>query len=116
MGEGETEDYLLAVTSRPTDAAPQAMDALQLRVSPNPFNPRTQIAFELPRASRTQITVHDIAGRLVTMLLNEQRDAGHHVLPWNGQGAHGAQLSSGIYVVRILTDDAIRSTKVVLAK
>jgi len=116
MGDGETEDYLFAVRGRPTDTAPQAMDPLQLRVNPNPFNPNTRISFELPQTARTHVTIHDIAGRLVNTLLDEQRDAGHHVLPWNGNDAHGMRLGSGIYVVRIVAGDEVRTAKVVMTK
>jgi hypothetical protein len=45
---------------------------------PNPFNPSTTIKFELPRASLVNLSVFDILGRVVSVLVNDRREAGVH--------------------------------------
>jgi hypothetical protein len=63
---------------------------------PNPFNPSTTIKFELPKASHVSLTVFDILGQQVSVLVNEKRNAGVHEVKFDGTG-----LASGVYVYRI---------------
>lgn len=59
---------------------------------PNPFNPSTTISFELPAAGNVKITVYDMLGKAVNVLLNQNLDAGSHEVTFSA-----ANLSSGIY-------------------
>lgn len=83
---------------------------------PNPFNPRTEIRFELARATRVRVDIHDVRGRLVRTLINEPRLAGPHSLTWNGVDQRGAAVSSGSYYLRLVADDRVETQKVVLLK
>jgi flagellar hook assembly protein FlgD len=65
--------------------------------TPNPFNPATQIRFELPDAMRVSLRIFDVHGRLVRDLLDERREAGASVVQWNGTDEHGATVATGIY-------------------
>jgi hypothetical protein len=60
---------------------------------PNPFNASTTLRFELDRPSRVVITIHDLLGRLVDTIMDEQRMAGSHVVHWTP-----GSLASGMYV------------------
>ena len=60
---------------------------------PNPFNPTTNIRFNLPAASNVQLNVYDILGRQVATLVNGVRAAGAHEVTFDA-----TQLSSGIYI------------------
>lgn len=68
---------------------------------PNPFNPRTTISFELARAGQVRLSIYDVAGRLVRVLLDEQRRAGGHEVDWNGRDDLGHRVSSGLYYSRL---------------
>ncbi len=68
---------------------------------PNPFNPSTNIQFSLPEASGVRLTVHDILGREVAVLINERRSTGVHEAVWNGLASDGVGVSSGVYVYRL---------------
>ena len=116
FGDGETEDYLLAVGANPSDTAPAAGTRLAVLATPNPFNPATQIVFDMPRPGVTRVSVHDIAGNHLSTLLDAYREAGQHVLPWRGTDAAGRRLGSGIYIVRVQSGDEARATKVVIMK
>lgn len=70
-------------------------------VRPNPFNPSTSVAFSLPAAQKVRVTVHDLEGKLVATLLDEQRAAGPHTLIWDGRDGAGRNSASGTYVFRI---------------
>lgn len=63
---------------------------------PNPFNPVTTIGFGLASAANVNLTVYDILGRRVTVLVNENLGAGHHQVTFDG-----ARLASGVYFYRI---------------
>jgi hypothetical protein len=69
--------------------------------APNPFNPHTEIAFELAKAGRTTLRVYDIQGRLVATLLNGALSAGPHRVTWSGRNQSGREAASGIYFYRL---------------
>jgi hypothetical protein len=78
---------------------------------PNPFNPSTEIPYELPEQSHVRIEVYDIVGRRIAILLDEEMPAGRHTVNFSGQN-----LSSSIYFYRIVTDNFVESKKMVLIK
>jgi len=93
------------------DARPELPSDLTLSVYPNPFNPTTMIAFDLPKAARAKLVVFDLNGRLVQSLFDEQMSAGHHEV-----GFDGAALPSGIYFARLSAGELVRTQKMVLLK
>jgi len=68
---------------------------------PNPFNPTTQIKFALPKESQVKLTVYDILGRQVAVLLDEQRPAGFFFAEWDATSSAGSKVSSGVYFYRM---------------
>lgn len=68
---------------------------------PNPFNPETKIKFGLPFNSNVRISVYDLLGREVDVLVNSKLDAGEYIANWNA-----ANFASGIYLYRIETTDS----------
>ena len=83
---------------------------------PNPFRTATHIRYDLPRQSRVTIRVYDVLCRHVATLLDEDRSAGFHHLQWDGQLRDGRQASSGLYFVRMSTDDTVQSLSLVRVK
>lgn len=80
-------------------------------VYPNPFNPVTQIQFDVLRRSNVTIQVFDITGRLVETLINGEQPAGTHQITWNAN-----RYASGIYLVRMSTDVGVATRKITLIK
>ena len=68
---------------------------------PNPFNPRTTIAFDLPHASLITLQVYDVTGKKVRTLLSRQLPAGHHQVVWDGTNDAGQPVASGVYFYRL---------------
>lgn len=69
---------------------------------PNPFNPATTIALDIPRdggkgASHVRLAIHDLRGRLVRVLLEGALPPGRHQVVWDGRGEGEAAAPSGIY-------------------
>lgn len=78
--------------------------SVRLANRPNPFNPQTTIAFELPATGHVRLAVHDSHGRRVANLLNRRLDAGRHSVVWRGVDDRGRALGSGVYFGRMETE------------
>ncbi|MBN1349968.1 serine hydrolase [candidate division KSB1 bacterium] len=68
---------------------------------PNPFNQRTTIAFNLPKADNIRLAIFNSLGREVRLLIRGNLPAGSHSIPWDGCDAAGAAVASGIYWARL---------------
>lgn len=66
---------------------------------PNPFNPATTIRFDVPRSSHVRLSVFDVQGREIAVLVDEVKAVGSHDVTFDA----GA-LSSGVYLYRLQTD------------
>jgi hypothetical protein len=88
-----------------------------LPATPNPFNPRTDLRFDLPEPACVTLKVFDATGRLVrTLADSEQRTAGRHVLTWDGRNDGGRALASGVYLYRLEAGKLSATGKMVLLK
>jgi FlgD Ig-like domain/HYDIN/CFA65/VesB-like, Ig-like domain len=83
---------------------------------PNPFNPRTEIRFEVENAGPIRITIHDVTGRLIRTLVNGNLATGPQSRTWNGRDDAGKRVSSGGYYVRLEADGGTDHRKVMLLK
>jgi hypothetical protein len=84
---------------------------------PNPFNPVTRIAFSVPDAAgRVTLDVHDVSGRLVKTLVDEEMPAGPALAVWDGTDSDGARLPSGVYFARLSAGEASTFRKMTLLK
>lgn len=66
---------------------------------PNPFNPQTTIGYDVPGdgAVRVKLWILDVAGRVVSILVNGNQPAGTREIVWRGTDDRGAQVASGVY-------------------
>jgi hypothetical protein len=78
---------------------------------PNPFNPATQITYDLKRAGYVSVQVFDILGQHVATLTDEMHSAGSHSVLFDG-----SNLASGIYLYRLQAGDFTATKKMVLLK
>ena len=78
---------------------------------PNPFNPSTTLDFSIPFSENVNISVLDILGREVDVLMNEFLINGNHRIEWNGQGH-----TSGIYFISFESGGFVETKKVILMK
>ena len=70
---------------------------------PNPFNPTTTIAFDLPEATDIRLEIYDLRGNIVKRLHTGIQTAGHHVVEWNGTNIQGIRVVSGIYFYKMIS-------------
>ncbi|MBN1639344.1 MAG: family 10 glycosylhydrolase [Ignavibacteriales bacterium] len=78
---------------------------------PNPFNPTTTISFSIPEMSNVKLTVYDILGQEISVLVNEQMNAGNYSFNFNASG-----LASGVYIYEIRANDFVSRMKMILLK
>jgi len=83
---------------------------------PNPFNPRTDIRFELARESHVRLRVFDVSGRLVRQLIDSTLPAGVHRAFWDGTDSGGRASASGTYLYRLDAAGFNQSRKMVLLR
>ncbi len=83
---------------------------------PNPFNPQTIIAFELPGDGRAELQIFDVRGRLVGRTDLSGRSAGRHEVVWTGLDEAGNPLATGVYFYRLVAGENSVSRKMVLVR
>jgi flagellar hook assembly protein FlgD len=62
------------------------------------------------------ITVYDVAGRMVRELVDQHRMAGHWSVQWNGEDERGQRVASGLYFYRMRAGSFVETRKMVLLK
>jgi len=65
---------------------------------PNPFNPTTTIAYDIPEYTHVTISVYNAMGQFVQNLINENKEPGFHTFEWNA-----SEFSSGLYFIKMHT-------------
>jgi hypothetical protein len=78
---------------------------------PNPFNPTTTIAFDVPRFARVALKVFNALGEEVATLVDEERQPGNYSVVWDASSA-----ASGTYLVRLMADGHAITQKMMLVK
>ena len=83
---------------------------------PNPFNPRTSIAFSIPNEGVVDVAIYRADGRRVTTLLHQDMSAGRHEVIWRGVDDRGKDVASGIYLVRVISQGKVKVGKLALVR
>jgi len=83
---------------------------------PNPFNPVTTIAYDVPHEARVAIRVYDVAGRLVRTLVDDAEGPGRHEAVWNGRNDRGEAVGSGVYFCTMEAGEFRATGKMLLLK
>lgn len=83
---------------------------------PNPFNAQVTIQYEIPYQTDLGATVYDILGRRIWLSETSQHPPGYFTQTWDGIDSHGADVSSGIYIIQLSTPDWNATEKIILLK
>ncbi|MGD8396681.1 MAG: C25 family cysteine peptidase, partial [Candidatus Eiseniibacteriota bacterium] len=90
------------------------------RAVPNPFNPATRIAFDVPGeaggARRVRLAIYDVQGRLVRRLVDGPVGVGRQSVVWDGRGERGGLAGSGVYLARLEIDAFTAVEKLVMIR
>jgi len=111
-GENNTDCITLGIDFQ--NSLPE--NILLLNNYPNPFNPDTYIPIEMKNSENITIEIFDVRGSLVKTLFNGFLDRGTHKFQWNGIGADGKEVGSGVYFFIVKSKSIFLSKKMVFAK
>jgi len=83
---------------------------------PNPFNPVTNILYDIPEVSDVTLEIFNVMGQRVRTLVEGSHEPGRYQITWNATNDFGQGLSSGMYIYRIQAGDFVSVKKLVLMK
>ena len=83
---------------------------------PNPFNDGTVIRFSLSLPGEANLGIYNLLGQKVRDLVNGHRDAGEHLVVWDGRDGSGRELGSGVYLYRLKAGDKVRARRLLMLK
>ena len=84
--------------------------------APNPFNSQTVLSYFLPESGLVRLAVFTLTGQRVAVLHHGPQQAGYHRLHWDGRDNAGHPVSSGMYLYRLVTDEAVLTRKLTLLR
>lgn len=83
---------------------------------PNPFNPSTRISYRMAEKAQVKLIVYDVMGREIRTLLDKSQDVGLHSIEWDGKDGSGMSVSSGMYFIKMVTNNYQNVQKMMLIK
>jgi hypothetical protein len=83
---------------------------------PNPFNSSTHIIYQLAKPGDVRLAIYDVLGREIKTLVDEREDTGDYLVVWDGRNNFGNFVSTGVYLVKLKTDDYQNVRKILLMK
>ncbi len=87
---------------------------LSLSVYPNPFNPTTQIRYNIPKTSgKIELTIYDAVGHIIRSL---PAAPGNSSVVWNGDDNNNRKVSSGVYIVRLKAGNKVMQCRGLFVK
>ncbi len=108
-------EFFLSPVAADDPVTPVTQTAL-LGNCPNPFSSGTAILYSLKEAGPVSISIHNLKGERVTMLINETMNPGRYSVAWNGRDKEGRPVAGGLYLVRLQTQKATMVNKLVVLK
>ncbi|MGA1199445.1 MAG: FlgD immunoglobulin-like domain containing protein, partial [Candidatus Latescibacterota bacterium] len=123
VGAGPVVADQLIDLSDNAEVAPAVQDRLVQRNTfllsqnyPNPFNPETVIGYALGEASDVRLIIYNVLGQQVRELVNASQAPGQYSVRWDGRNALGAQVTSGVYIYRLVAGTQVEMRKMILLK
>ncbi len=107
----------LSSVARSDERAPARLELTS--ISPNPFNPVTEITYAVPSApapGTVHLTIYDCRGRRVCTLVLAVKPAGLHAVAWDGRDDRGIEAASGVYFCELRWNGEKRTKRLVLLK
>lgn len=83
---------------------------------PNPFNPVTEVAFDLPASGRVRLAVYNILGQEVRTLADAPLTPGTYRFEWDGRNDAGMEVGSGVYLYRLSFNRQVLTRKMTLIR
>ena len=110
--EEVVETVETAVGTSDQASVPQAFTLAQN--APNPFNSNTVIRFALPQPSQVELTIYNLLGQPVAVLVQGPRAAGTFSVRWDGRDQAGRAVTSGVYLYQLRAGEYTEVRKLLL--
>jgi len=81
---------------------------------PNPFNPGTDVEYQLPKSAKVTLTIFNLVGQEVRTLIEEEKSAGVFTVHWDGSDEQGRVVPSGVYIYRLQAGNFVAVKKMAL--
>ena len=99
------------------DIQPKVITDFKLHQNfPNPFNPVTNIKYELAKSEVVKLTVYNLSGQVIRTLVNGTVGAGSHTTNWNATDQTGNRVSAGVYLYTLQAIGFTETRKMILLK
>jgi hypothetical protein len=108
------QDVLTDVSENPGNIIPTAFELAQNY--PNPFNPSTVIRYSVANPAEVKLAVFNLLGQRIRLLFEGRREAGTFSIQWDGRNDKGEQVAAGIYFLRLDSERATLSRKMLLVR
>lgn len=83
---------------------------------PNPFNSTTTIEYKINSSQHVTVSVFNLQGQLVKILVNDYQNSDRYQVTWNGKDSQNRNVASGVYVYRLVTNNFKSSKKLLMLK
>ena len=83
---------------------------------PNPFNPTTQIRFDLPTKDNVKLYIYNMLGQKIKVFSINNISAGYHQITWDATNDIGDPVSAGVYLYQLQTSEFVKTKKMILLK
>lgn len=101
-----------AVTDLEIDDSPIIPEKFALHSNfPNPFNPTTSIRYDIPKVSHVTLSIFNISGQVINILVNQKQEPGFYSVNWDARN-----VSTGVYFYKIQAGEFIQTKKCLLIK
>ena len=114
--DSSDEPFVIADSATPVEISKIPTVYALNAAYPNPFNPKTEISFDLPKPGKTRLVIYDVMGRRVKELVSAEMPAGSHTVTWTGDDQQGKRVASGVYYYRITSGSYTATRPMTLLK
>jgi len=117
IAAGRVNAYSALIATGVSESNPTTPGRIAHGSFPNPFNPVTTIAYEMPRSGHVDLRVYSTSGRVVRVLLDSEfQSEGNHAVSWRGCDDSGRRVASGAYFYRLNVDGETHTAKMIMVK
>jgi len=117
MPTGNVTESKFRTRSTPSDVAPRDHGRrLNFAARPNIIRDRAALHYSSTDAGRIQLSIHDVQGRCVRRLLNEDQSAGSRSVTWDGRTDLGHRAQAGVYYARLTSSESTATTRLMIVE
>jgi PKD repeat protein len=91
-------------------------ETLLCQNNPNPFNAATAIRYQLATPGEVFLAIYNVQGQVVRVLVRGPRNAGRYEIRWDGLNSAGQEVSTGVYIYRLVCGDLVATRRMLLMK